>query len=415
MKAVLITVGDELLIGQVVNTNASWIGERCAERGIKLVRMSTVRDDADSIRDELDAALSRADVVFVTGGLGPTHDDITRDVVADYFKVPCELNEELLDTVKARFARRGIAMPDSNYSQAMVPRGFRTIKNAKGSAPGLWHTFSDGGDTKQVILTPGVPHEMKTMFMDEIFPRLSDPTRTDEIITRTILLTGIGESTLAERFGDITDLLDENLTLAYLPGTERVRVRLMAFIKKDSGVAERLDRLDRLIHERAGRFIYGYGTDTLEASVGKLLIDHHMTVATAESCTGGLLSSRLTDIPGSSAYQLGGVVAYSNESKMRELAVLSSTLDEHGAVSREVALEMAEGVRQRFGADLGVATTGILGPDGGSKEKPVGTVWVSIVDGEKAKATRLHLGVDRIRNKERATTSALDMMRLWIS
>jgi len=414
VKAALITIGDELLIGQVVNTNAAWIGERCAERGIEVVRMSTVGDDADSIREELETGLANADVVLVTGGLGPTHDDITRDVVAAFFGVSCELDEALLETVRARFARRGIEMPEANFSQAMVPKGFEAINNPKGSAPGLWHTFMMEDISKQVILIPGVPHEMKTMFTNEILPRLCEPDLKDGIVTKTILLTGIGESTLAKRFGDIEELLDENLTLAYLPGIQRVRVRLMAYIKNDPGVFERFEVLDRMIHERADRFIYGYDADTLEGCVARLMIDRGKTIATAESCTGGLLSSRLTDIPGSGAYQLGGVIAYSNESKMRELDVSSSTLSEHGAVSREVALEMAEGVRKRFGADLGVATTGILGPSGGSDEKPVGTVWISIASAEKTKGIRLNLGVDRIRNKERATTSLLNMIRLWI-
>lgn len=415
MKAALITIGDELLIGQVVNTNASWIGEHCAEKGIEIVRMSTVGDQAGDIQRELETGFALADVVFVTGGLGPTHDDITREAVADFFGVPCELDESILDTVKARFERLGISMPPANVSQAMVPRGFKAVNNPQGSAPGLWHTYSDADSLKQLVVTPGVPHEMKTMFENEILPRLSDPDLAAGIVSKTILITGIGESSLARRLGDIRELLDANMTLAYLPGIQRVRVRLTAYIKRDAGAGERLDQLDRLIHARAGKYIYGYGVDTLEATVVRLLIENSLTLSTAESCTGGMLASRLTDIPGSSACLSGGMIAYSNESKVRELGVTPASLEMYGAVSEQVAMEMAVGVRKRFGTDLGVAATGIMGPAGGTEDKPVGTVWISVATIDETSSKMLTLGEHRVRNKERATTSALDMIRLWIS
>jgi len=415
MKAALITVGDELLIGQVVNTNAAWIGNQCTLSGLELIRSVTVADSESSIHTELDASLNIADVVFLTGGLGPTHDDITRESVASFFDRPLVLNSELLENIRSRFEKRGEDMPESNSRQAMVPRGFTTIVNPNGSAPGLYYEFGEDRETKRLFLTPGVPHEMKAMFLEQIWPLVVSPEMKGSIRTKTILLTGIGESSLARRLSATEELLDDNLTLAYLPGLNKVRLRLTAHTFRDQKATERMEKLDALVHDLVPTFIYGYDNDTLESAVVGRLIEAGKTIATAESCTGGLLSNSLTNVAGSSAVMMGGVVSYSNESKIRDLGVSTEALQRHGAVSEQTAAGMAQGIRSRFDVDLGVATTGIMGPGGGSEGKPVGTVWVALADATGVKTRLLAMGEDRIRNKERTVTIVLDMIRMWIS
>ena len=415
MKAALLTVGDELLIGQVINTNAAWIGEQCALKGIELIRSVTIGDSDSVIQAELESSLAVADVVFITGGLGPTHDDITRESVASYFEVPLERDENVLKSIRYRFETRGAIMPESNVRQAMVPRGFEALQNPKGSAPGLMYAFEKRGLTKWVFLTPGVPFEMKFMFGEEIFPRIIDSALRDSIRVKTILTTGIGESTLAKMLEMSHNLLDENLTLAFLPGLSKVRLRLTAYTARDAKATDRMKTLDELIHEHARDYIYGYGNESLESAVVNSLVKNKATIATAESCTGGLIASSLTDVPGASATVLGGIIAYSNDSKFRDLGVDPRTIEQFGAVSEETAVQMARGVRDRFSVDLGVATTGIMGPEGGTVDKPVGTVWVCLADADGFKTKCLSVGVDRVRNKERTVVLVLNMIRMWIS
>ena len=292
MKAALITVGDELLIGQVVNTNAAWIGEQCAARGVSLVRSATVGDSETAIHSELASSVDVADVVFITGGLGPTHDDITRESVAAWFGRALVPDESLVASIRDRFESRGVSMPESNVRQAMVPDGFEVIRNPHGSAPGLTFSWQENGQAKAIFLTPGVPFEMRAMFDNGIWPRLAGSLMEGSILSRTIRTSGIGESTLARRLAPVHELLDDNVTLAYLPSLNQVRLRIMAHTLSDDGARERLESIEVMIHELAGRYIFGYGDTSLEEAVVARCRDAGVTIATAESCTGGLIQTQ---------------------------------------------------------------------------------------------------------------------------
>jgi nicotinamide-nucleotide amidase len=279
----------------------------------------------------------------------------------------------------------------------------------------MWHEVEIGGAVRRLVVLPGVPPEMKVIFRDTVLPRLRSIGGLERIVRQTILTTGIGESNLNEKLGDVTPRLNEALALAFLPGPQGVRLRVTAFPDRDPSALDRMGELVGLIRERAARYVYGEGEMTMEGVVGQLLIGRRQTIAVAESCTGGLVLSRLTDIPGASAYVLGGVVAYDNHVKQSVLDVRPETLERHGAVSRETVVEMAEGVRKRLGADVGLATSGILGPDGGTDEKPVGTVWIAYSTIADLAALKLRLGKDRGINKERAVTAVLDLARRKLS
>ena len=407
MKAEILTIGDELLIGQVVNTNAAWIGEQLTLLGVDVRRVVTIGDDEAAIRTGLQEAHEVADLVVITGGLGPTHDDVTKTAVAAFFGVGLRFDEEVFKMVSARFARHGTPMAASNRSQAQVPEGFEVLPNTEGTAPGLWRQEPDGG--RIVVVVPGVPYEMKHLFQQAVLPRVARASGLRNLRQRTLLTTGIGESTLQEELGDLTGLLGHDVRLAFLPSIHGVRLRMTAF---GADAAGRLDDLEHYLRSRAGTYVYGVDNDTLETVVGRFLHLRRQTIAVAESCTGGLIAHRLTNVAGSSAYVVGGVVAYSNDVKVRLLGVDPGTLASEGAVSEAVALQMARGVRARFGADLGLATTGIMGPTGGTDTKPVGTVWVGYATAGGERAVLLQLATDRQRNKERAATAALNLVRL---
>ena len=409
MNATLLTIGDELLIGQVVNTNASWLGEQLNLLGIDLRHVVTIGDDLVAIEDALGQALAATDLVLITGGLGPTPDDLTVEAVARFFGVELRLHEHILAGIEERFRRRGRTMTPSNRKLALVPEGFEVLPNAVGTAPGLWRQGIEGGDI--TVILPGVPKEMKTIFLDEVVPRLQQQEGLRVIAHRTLLTAGIGESTLHEKVGDLSDLLGPTLRLAYLPSTSGVRLRMTATGADRASANQRLDVLEARLRDRAGRYIYGTDDDSLEAAVGRLLKEQGLTIAVAESCTGGLVAHRLTNVPGSSAYFVGGVVAYSNGVKMHQLGVEEAALAEHGAVSEVVAQQMAQGVRSHLNADIGLATTGVAGPSGGTPDKPVGTVWLGYADADGAEALLLRLVHDRDMNKELSATAALDLVR----
>jgi nicotinamide-nucleotide amidase len=414
MRAWILTIGDELLIGQVVNTNASWIGERLTALGATPERMVTVSDAPDAIRAALGEALAAGDLVVATGGLGPTHDDVTRAAVCDLYGVSLRLDEGELERVKARFARRGIPMPETNRSQALIPDGFEALPNPVGTAAGLLHPGLPERGWGLLVVLPGVPHEMTALMEREVLPRLARTEGLPFIVQKTLLTTGSGESSLQEAVGPLDDLLGPMLGLAYLPSVHGVRLRITGRGPTRAEAEERAVRLERRLVERIGRFVYGEGSGTLEEVVGAALRAAGLTIATAESCTGGLVAHRLTNVPGSSEYVAGGVVAYDNRVKIRSLGVEEQVLASHGAVSRPVAEAMAEGVRRSLGTDLGLASTGIMGPGGGTEQKPVGTVWIALADARGVRAMRLRLGHDRLRNKEQAATAALDLVRLHL-
>ena len=410
MRATILTIGDEILIGQIVNTNAAWMGDELVQIGVRPNRMEVVPDERYAIAEALRSGMARSRILLVTGGLGPTHDDITRDVVADVFDAPLSENPDILENVRQRFERRGWDMPASNLSQAMVPRGFEAVANPAGTAPLLLGRYDHADGPGLIALMPGVPFEMQHFMTEEVLPRIRAMEGSPDIRQKTLLTVGIGESHLNERLTGVEAFLVDGVELAFLPNLRTLRLRLTSTRKRDQG-HEAMERLEAFIKERAGKWIYGEGTDTLEEVLGRMLKEGGYTVATAESCTGGYVSHRLTNVAGSSAWILGGVVSYANDVKERQLGVPKETLDIHGAVSEQTACAMASGVRERLGATIGLSTTGIMGPGGGSEEKPVGTFWMGVSSPLGTRALRLRLGTDRLRNKERASTAALDLLR----
>ena len=408
MTVTILCIGDELLIGQVVNTNATWLGEHLSGLGIDVQRVVTLGDEEAAIRQALAEASTTSDLVIVTGGLGPTHDDLTLDAVAAHLGVGCTPHAPTLARIRRRFARRGQTPPERTERLALVPEGCDVLPNPVGIAPGLW---ADGRDDAILVVLPGVPSEMKALFRDEVEPRLRRRADLRVIRQRTLLTAGIGESNLQEQLGDIVDHLGPDRRLAYLPGSSGVRLRLTATGEDQTTVAERLDALERRIRERAGEHIFGEGEERLEGVVGRMLEARGFTIATAESCTGGLLADRITDIPGASAYMRGGVTAYCNSVKVELLGVDPAALEGDGAVSEAVAQQMARGVRRALSAEIGVSTTGIAGPSGGTPDKPVGTVWIGYADAEGAFAQCHYFTDDRDLNKQLSTTAALDLVR----
>jgi len=379
--------------------------------GVEVERTVTVGDDPDRMREELDRSARRATLLLLTGGLGPTHDDVTREVVADYFDAPLRTDDDILSRIRRYYERRGRQMPSAGPKLAQVPKGFDVLENPVGAAVGLWHETTVHGAERLVGLLPGVPEEMKGIFKGTVEPRLEERTDLRDVTYRTLITSGIAESSLQERLGDLTDVLGETLHLAYLPSTSGVRLRLTAADGPGASAEDRLDRLEARIRDRAGHHVIGTGDVTLEEVLGDQLRSEGRTIATAESATGGLIGHRLTGISGSSDYFLGSVVAYANTVKRSVLGVEADVLEEHGAVSEPVAVQMAEGVRGRLDVDVGVATTGIAGPDGGTPEKPVGTVWLGYADDVRSRAVKQQFVEDRTLNKELFASSALDLVR----
>ncbi|MFI5202267.1 MAG: competence/damage-inducible protein A [Candidatus Kapaibacterium sp.] len=415
MQAELITIGDELLIGQVVNTNAAYLGRELGALGIPIVREMTVGDNPEAILAAFRQAWKSSDVVIVTGGLGPTHDDISKAAVAKFFRAKMALHQPTLKAVRERFAKLGYAkMPDINIGQAMVPEGFRPLKNDRGTAPGLLR--HERGKT--FVILPGVPIEMEAILQSGVIPFLRRTYRKklEAIRHRTLLTSGIGESVLAEKLGDPKEFLRERTTLAFLPSATGVRLRITTHAKTAATATKEIARVEARIRERAGKYIFGTEDETLEALIVKLLTEHGKTLSTAESCTGGMIASMITNIPGASAVYKGSVIAYNNSVKERQLGVDPETLEHFGAVSEETAYAMAEGVLSRLGTDFALSVTGIAGPGGGTPEKPVGTIWIALAErGSKTITKKLQLDFGRTANRERAVAVALEMLRKRLS
>ena len=405
MNVTIINIGDELLIGQVVNTNASTMSKLLTEAGMKVRKTMVVGDVYDDIRAAVDEAMRESDAVLVTGGLGPTKDDITKKLLCEYFNSELVENEMALQNVKRIFESRGYELTPVNRAQALVPRCCEVLNNDLGTAPCMWF----GGKAVLVSL-PGVPFEMEWLMRNRVIPKLQETFGTDIIINKNILVQGIGESFLSDLIEPWELSLPENVKLAYLPVAGLTKLRLTARFSRDSKETSISSLLPGL-YELAGKYIVGEDCETLDELVHKTLIEKGLTLATAESCTGGNIARLLTAQAGASAYFKGGVVAYSNEVKECALGVRHSTLETHGAVSEETVREMAEGVRQRLGADLAIATTGIAGPDGGTKEKPVGTVWIAVADKTHTEAKLLQFGANRRQqNIDRSTNQAYAML-----
>ncbi|GAB4139646.1 MAG: competence/damage-inducible protein A [Bacteroidia bacterium] len=408
MKAEIITIGDELLIGQVIDTNSAWIGEQLSLAGIRVGYKSAVSDDEQEIIRALDAASRRSDIIIITGGLGPTKDDITKKTLAEYFDMKLVMNESVLEDVRALFERFGRPLTDLNKLQAMVPEGCRVIPNKNGTAPGMWFER----DNRVYISMPGVPFEMKSMMSDFVIPQLKATFKLPFIYHRTILTHGIGESFLAEKIENWeNELAADGLKLAYLPSPGMVRLRISGAGMDATAVKSLVAKHEEKLMPLISHYFFGYDQDTLESVVGRLMTEKHKTLAIAESCTGGKISSMITSVPGSSAYFTGSVIAYDNAVKIHTLQVSEQLIQEHGAVSEPVAMAMAEGVRKLFKTDIAVATTGIAGPDGGSPEKPVGAVWIAISVNGQTSAKLYQFGDNRERNILRASLTALSLIR----
>jgi len=407
MQVEIITIGDEILIGQIVDTNSAWMGEQLNLIGLRVVQITSISDQREHILKALSEAAGRADVILITGGLGPTSDDITKPTLSEYFNSPMVFHPEVLINIERIFANRGFKISDVNKKQAEVPECATVMPNHNGTAPGMW--FEKDG--RIYVSMPGVPFEMKGIMTDYILPNLTKLITNQAIYHKTVLTQGMGESMVAERIKDWEEALPKNIKLAYLPQPGMVRLRL-------TGTGKDLDTVKKLVDNEAeklipliGYLIYGYNDDKMEVIVGQLLKEKCATLSTAESCTGGYLAHMITSIPGSSEYYRGSVIAYHNDIKKEFLGVSENNLLEHGAVSREVVIAMAEGARKKLGTDYALATSGIAGPDGGTPEKPVGTVWIAIASPSGSDARLLQLGSNRLRTIQMTAMNVLSLLR----
>lgn len=410
MQAAILSIGSELVLGQVLETNGAWLCRQLARIGIPVVACVTVGDDLEQIRLAIAAASKSADVVLVTGGLGPTEDDLTRTALARALGTALELDQPSLERVREFFAHRGRAMPERNKIQAMFPKGAEPIVNTCGTAPGIRARLGRA----RLYLMPGVPREMRTMFERDVLTHLVSEAPAEVVVTEELHCFGLGESTIAQRLGE---LMQPGRTPAVGTGVSEgiITVRIT-----DRGppqqVRRTIEATIRQVRARLGDLIFGCGAETLASAVAQLLVQHGKTVCTAESCTGGLIAQRLTDLPGSSAYFLGSVVAYSNQVKTELLGVDPELIDSQGAVSARVAQAMAVQARAKFGSHLAVAVTGIAGPTGGSPAKPVGLVYIALADADRCRATEHRFGPEQPRPviRDRTASTALNMLRLHL-
>ncbi len=406
MKLEVVTIGTELLLGQIIDTNAAELGRGLAAAGVEVVRHSSVADRPDAIRAAVAEALDRTGFVITTGGLGPTRDDITKREVAALFAKALEMDAAVLQSLEERFRRLGRPMPAVNRSQAEVPAGATVLPNPRGTAPGLW--VEDRG--RVVVMLPGVPSEMRGLLAEEVLPRLAARTSGIVVRSRSVRTTGIAESALAERVGAIEEELAP-LTLAYLPSTDGVELRVTAWSLPEDDAERRLAAAVAHLRERAGEHCYGEDRTDLAAVVLDQLRARGARLVVAESCTGGVLSARITAIPGASSVFIGGVVAYDNMVKSGTLDVPPELLDHYGAVSEQVVSAMAEGVQRQFAVDAALAITGIAGPSGGTAEKPVGTVWLAARHGVEGRVLKRVFPGDRSEIRARSAQAALDLLR----
>jgi nicotinamide-nucleotide amidase len=410
MTAEIISIGDELLIGQVMNTNASWMAQQLHAIGISIRQIVAISDDKEEIRTALDNAFSRTDLILVTGGLGPTRDDITKNALCEYFGARLVIHEPSLEIIRKFFAARGLGLTEHNRKQAEVPDNCVPILNYHGTAPGMW--FEKEG--KILISMPGVPFEMEAMMENQILPRLSANDNNLVVVHKTVQTHGEGESILMEMIRDWEDALPKNFRLAYLPQPGIVRLRLTAFGADRESVASQIESQIASLRRLIPNLIFGYGNETMEEVIGKLLKSKHATLSTAESCTGGYLAHLITSVPGASEYFAGSVIAYANQVKHDLLGVSEDSLRNFGAVSEQVVREMAEGARKRFETDYALSTSGIAGPDGGTPEKPVGLVWVCLATQQQTISKKFMFGEHRGRNIRRTGLEALNLLRLQL-
>ena len=404
MNVGLITIGNELLSGFTVDTNSSWIGQSLIEVGARVSLHLTVQDKPSQIKSALSKISKDCKILLITGGLGPTHDDITQNILFNYYNIKSVFDKEYWEALNSRMKMKGRSLPEINKNQAMSPETGKgnVIPNSIGTARGI-HIFNNDID---IFAMPGVPKEMKKMMKDAVLPWIYDKTK-NKIHVQTLRTTGIMESSLAEMISDIIEV-SKNIEISFLPQFTGVDIRIMSSEKNP------LEKAKKSIKERIGKYIYGTGLDLLENVVGKILIQRNLTLSTAESCTGGLLGHRLTNAPGSSKYYLGGVNSYSNEMKVGVINVDKEILDKYGAVSKEVSIEMSKGIRDLLKSDIAISITGIAGPGGGTKEKPVGLVYITLVHNDIIINKEFTFFKDRLLNKQLSSQVALNMIRIYL-
>ena len=417
MRAEIISIGDEILYGQIADTNSPFLAEKLIGEGIEVVFSTSVGDDINRIAEAFNTSMSRADVIVATGGLGPTSDDLTKKAVVKVFKRNLVFHEEILKKIENSFEKRGLSMPKINQNQALLPRGAKPLANRWGVAPGI---FIEEGNTLFFAL-PGVPLEMKWMLGNEVLPILRSKKPEGFVIQRKLRTTGIPESAIYEKIEGLIDPKGD-VKIAFLPGYLGVDIKLVVSLSnlltaslKQRGEADaKIEELEKKIREILGTYVYGTADQTLEKVVGKLLSEREKTIAVAESCTGGLIGAKFTNISGSSKYFERGVVTYSNQAKTELLKVPLEIIEKYGAVSEEVAILMAEGVRGLAKTDYGLSATGIAGPKGGTPDKPVGTVYIGFAHENYSFAQRFQFAEDRMTNRERATQAAVNTVRLFL-
>ena len=405
MFAEIITIGDELLIGQVVDTNSAWIGRELNNVGVEVLRVTSVRDRQNEIVDALESAMKRVDLVIVTGGLGPTKDDITKKVLCDYFDTKLVFNDAVYANIKRILGNR-ISMNDLNKSQAMVPEKCTVINNRVGTAPICWFEANN----KILVSLPGVPQEMTTVMSEEILPRLKNIASLGNIIHRTFLVKNLPESILAEKIASWEGQLPDSIKLAYLPKLGIVLLRLTARGTDENVLSDLLNEESLKLKSILGKDLLIDSDSPLEIILGDKLKNLGLSIATAESCTGGSIAARITSIPGCSEYYKGGIVAYSNQVKIDLLEVSPAILSAKGAVSEETVIAMAKGAMKQLNVDCAIATSGIAGPDGGTVDKPVGTIWIAACYKEKQLTLKQEINRGRAMNVERAANNALLLM-----
>jgi len=410
MKSALITIGDEILIGQVTDTNAVWIAKQLNLIGIRVGEMVSISDDPEQINETLDRYMGKYELLIMTGGLGPTKDDLTKQTLAGYFNSRLVTVPEVLEKIKKFFEERGRKLIDSNIRQADVPEVCIPLENNHGTAPGMW--FERDGSI--LVALPGVPYEMKGLMEEEVLPRIREKVKVPDVVHRTIMTQGVPESYLAEILKKWESGLPGCVKLAYLPRPGIVRLRLTLTGKCAGESREMLKDIEGRLLKIIPQHVFGYDDISLEESLGNLLLGKKLTMAVSESCTGGNIARMVTSVPGCSRYFTGAVVAYQNKVKTEVLNVDQAVINKHGAVSREVVEQMATGVMKRFGSDTAMATSGIAGPDGGTAEKPVGTTWIAVAYREKVHSKRYQFGGTRDRIITQASLTAMQMLRRLI-
>ena len=407
MKTEIISIGDEILIGQTVNTNATWMGQELAKIGIKNNRTTTISDSESEILEALKLGESRSDLILITGGLGPTKDDITKKVLCDYFNTELELNQEVLTDIQAYFKLRNRPFLESNNLQAMLPKSCTVLRNHMGTASGMW--FERNG--KVFVSMPGVPYEMKHLMETGVFPKVKEQFGISELAHRTVLTHGIGESFLAEIIEDWENRVrDEGLDMAYLPSPGLVKLR----VTSTAGNQELVDKYCEELYPLIPEYIFGEGTITMQGTLADLLKERNATISLAESCTGGFASHLLTAIPGSSSFYEGSIICYSYDIKEKELNVPKDLLLKKGAVSEEVVEILSEEIRKKYRTDYSIAISGIAGPTGGTDDKPVGTVWISARSKNKVVSNKFNFGNNRERNISQSALASFNLLRQLI-